>query len=280
MSQELMNFINHTNWVVPGYTHASGIELFSAVVLALANEQKTQSLKLADKFKKLKARPVMLRNAVHETLSPVWKHGEDKHTNDLELLEHWANHYSRVVELYQYDMESNTFVVIRQCGVSTDTQPLRLWITDDQYYHTIVNKEKLIDCFIKANLFGFNETLRAAALEVKNEQAKFKREAKAVELSLKRKADEDALYHSIMEEWFGDFKTFKAQYVPDESLSTSLPELSKEERDVEYLKNRHFTKNDLPLMDHMSFHKKHMLYCVECKHMYEQYIHRIKKRCL
>ena len=79
-----------------------------------------------------------------------------------------------------------------------------------------------------------------------------------------------------MEEWFGDFKTFKAQNVPDESLpkgmmsmlkdidfskkSTSLPVLSKEERDVEYLKNRPFTKNDLPLMDHMSFHRKHMLY--------------------
>lgn len=238
----------------------------------------------------------MLKKAVYESLSPVWKDVDDKHTNDLELLEDWANHYSRVVELYQYDMEANTFVVIRQCGVSNDVQPLRLWITDDQYYHTIVNKEKLIDCFMKADLFGVNKKLQAAALEVKNEQAKFKREAKAVELSLKRKADVDALYHSIMEEWFGDFKTFKAQYVFDESLpkgmmsilkdidfskkTTSLPELSKEERDVEYLKNRHFTKNDLPLMDLMSFNRKHMLYCVECKHMYEQYIHRIKKRCL
>ena len=94
----------------------------------------------------------MLKKAVYESLSPVWKDVDDKHTNDLELLEDWANHYSRVVELYQYDMEANTFVVIRQCGVSTDVQPLRLWITDDQYYHTIVNKEKLIDCFIKANL--------------------------------------------------------------------------------------------------------------------------------
>ena len=61
--------------------------------------------------------------------------------------------------------------------------------------------------------------------------------------------------------------------------STSLPVLSKEERDVEYLKNCHFTKNDLPLMDDMSFHRKHMLYCVECKQMYEQYNHRIKKKC-
>ena len=296
MSQELMDFINHTNWVVPGYTHISAIRLFSAVALALANEQKTQSLKLADKFKNLKRFQTMLKKAVYESLSPVWKHGDDKHTNDLELLEDWTNHYSRVVELYRYDMESNTFVIIRQCGVSTDTQPLRLWITDDKYYHTIVNKEKLIDCFMKADLFGFNETLRTAALDEKYKQAYFKRRAKAVELSLKRKADEDALYHSLMEEWFGDFKTFKAQHVPDESLpkgmmsilkdidlskkTTSLSVLSKEQRDVEYLKNRHFTNHDLPLMDLMSFHRKHMLYCVECTQMYEQYMDRIKKRCL
>ena len=121
-------------------------------------------------------------------------------------------------------------------------------------------------------------------------------QAKAIEHSLKRKADDDTLYHSLMKEWFGDFKTFKAQYVHDEYLSkgmmsmlkdidfskrsTSLPVLSKEERDVEYLKNRHFTMNNLPLMDHMSFHRKHMLYCDECKQMYEQYIHMIKKKCL
>ena len=112
--------------------------------------------------------------------------------------------------------------------------------------------------------------------------------------SLKCKADEDALYQMLEEEFFGDYKTFKAQYVPDESLpkgmmsilkdidfskkSTSLPELSKEEKDVEYLKNPHFTKNDLPLMDHMSFHRKHMLYCDECKHMYAQYIENMKKK--
>ena len=219
MSQPLMNFINHTNWVVPGYTHSCGIELFSAVVLGLANEQKTQSLKLAKRFNNLKRLSTMLRKAVHESLSSVCKHGEDKHTNDLELLEDWANHYSRVVELYRYDLESNTFLVFRQCGVSTDVEPLRLWITDNQYYHTIVNKEKLIDCFMKADLFGVNKKLQAAVFEEKNEQAKLNRQSKAVERSLKRKADEDALYHSLMEEWFGDFKTFKAQYVHDESLS-------------------------------------------------------------
>ena len=273
-----MDFINQTNWVVPGYTHTSGIKLFSAVVLALANEQKIHNFKLMQRFKDLKRRPTMLKKAVYESLSPIWKDVDDKQPNDLELLEDWTNHYSRIVELYRYDMESNTFVVIRQCSVFTDAQPLRLWITDDKYYHTIVNKEKLIDCFMKVDLFGINEKLKSSICKEKLRQS-----------SLKRKQDvmEGSLDYLLMNDHFGDFKTFKSRVVPEESLPTqatdvlqkspSLSVLSKEQRDAEYLKNRHFTKNDLPLMDLMTFHRKHMLYCVECTQMYEQYIERIDK---